>query len=130
MEEVRGFARRVGVNANAIHWRETMKARLSKLCVVALGCAAIVTPGAGAYVLVGDGGASGGQVVLDGGNGLGSQIAPTDSGAAAGQRSVGNESGTDWLSLIAASVALAALGAAGLTMTHRRPKRQHATLSL
>ena len=119
-----------------------MKARLTKLCVVALGCAAVITPGAGAYALVGDGGASGGQVVLDGGNGIGSQavldggngvgsqVVPTDSGAAGGQQAVASERGTDWLSLIAAAVALAALGAAGAAMTHRRPKRQHATLSI
>lgn len=108
-----------------------MKARLTKLCVVALGCAAIVTPGAGAYVLVGDGGAAGGQVALDGGNGTGSQVAPTDSGAAGGQQAVGSdENGNGWLSLVLASVALAALGATGATMTHRRPGRQHATLTL
>ena len=107
-----------------------MKARLTKLSVVALGCAAIITPGAGAYVLTGDGGSSAGQVVLDGGNGIGSQVVPSDSGAAGAQQAVStDENGNGWLSLVLASVALAALGATGAAMTHRRPKRQHATLT-
>jgi hypothetical protein len=108
-----------------------MKRRLTNLSVVALGCAAIVTPGAGAYALVGDGGASGGQVVLDGGNGVGSQVVPTDSGAAGGRQAVrSSENGSGWLSFAVAAAALAALGAAGAGITHRRPRRQHASLTI
>ena len=121
---------------------DVMKFRLMKVALTATAAAALLAPGASAYRLTGDGGASGGKVVVDDAGQSGGKVVAGDGGGSDGQR-VGGSGGSSqaapieksegdslWLSLVVASSGLAALGAAGAAMTRRRSRDQVATLTL
>ena len=120
-----------------------MKARLSKLAGVAFATAAIVAPGAGAYVATGDGGSSAAQVMLGEGNSSSGQVVLGDGSSSSAQRVDEGSGGSSaaiavrdeqndfaWYSFVVAMSLLAALGATGAALTHRRSHKPHATLSI